>query len=424
MSLSWLSLLYVILALAVLSLDDDDSLINEVNLDFAGDPHGLSKHYRSLAMRCLAADGVMWRHNLRTLQSLVLLIYAMSHSQAGSSTWTLLGTTYQIALAIGCHVDPSQLGLGLVESEERRRCWAGLVMLYTIQNSALQNLDTRCLSQDVDLPADLNDTDLLYGQPTSSSQRPTQMSYLLYKFQLYQISTKINSLLLGQSRPPLCEISRLETEIFVEKEKWDLRYHMDNAQQQLPLHHQVQLYILHGYSHHMVLLLLRSQILGTSSHADSSDRCIKSAVELLRIHGILFEAYEYRPYRWYTLGLGSFYAFHACTLLVTVLLDQGHAELHDRLRDQLEQTIRRLESAQWRSSICKHATRTLHKLLTTLPTNNMQHAEPVVGTLEYPMFDLQGYLGDSGQAYPFDVGQFAFDLLDPLDWMAPPILAA
>lgn len=407
----------------MLSLDEDDPLINEVAPNFAGDPQGLSKHYRVLAMRCLAADGMMWRHNLRTLQSLVLLIYATSHSQTRSSTWALLGTTYHIALAIGCHVDPSQLSLGLVESEERRRCWAGLVMLYTIQNSSLQNLDVRPLSQNVELPADINDTDLLYGRPTSSCHRPTQMTYVLYKFQLYRLSAKINSLLLGQSHPPLCEISRLETEIRAEKEKWDLRYHIDNAEQKLPLHHQVQLYILQGYSHHMTLLLLRSQFLEPKSHVASRDRCINSALELLTIHRILFEAHEYRPYRWYTLGLGSFYGFHACTLLATVLLDQSHAALHSHLRDQLVQAIARFESVQWRSSICQYAGGTLRKLLSTIPTNNAEHSGLAAGTLDYPTLDLDSAFPDLVQ-FQYDVGQFACDLLDPIDWMAPPILAA
>ena len=41
-------------------------------------------------MKCLAKQGVFWgRHNVRSLQALIMLIYAMGHSQ--DHTWILLG---------------------------------------------------------------------------------------------------------------------------------------------------------------------------------------------------------------------------------------------------------------------------------------------------------------------------------------------
>lgn len=41
-------------------------------------------------MKCLATQGVFWgKHNLQSLQALVMLGYAMSHSQ--EQTWVLLG---------------------------------------------------------------------------------------------------------------------------------------------------------------------------------------------------------------------------------------------------------------------------------------------------------------------------------------------
>jgi hypothetical protein len=41
-------------------------------------------------MKCLAKQGVFWgKHSIQSLQALVLLIYAMGHSQ--EPTWALLG---------------------------------------------------------------------------------------------------------------------------------------------------------------------------------------------------------------------------------------------------------------------------------------------------------------------------------------------
>jgi hypothetical protein len=44
-------------------------------------------------MKCLAKQGVFWgKHDVKSLQALVLLIYAMGHSQ--EPTWVLLGQYY------------------------------------------------------------------------------------------------------------------------------------------------------------------------------------------------------------------------------------------------------------------------------------------------------------------------------------------
>lgn len=89
-------------------------------------------------MRCLVADNFMVCHNLHTIQCLALLIYALNHAQGPA--WSLLGTTLHIAISIGCAVDPAGLNVDRVEAEEHRRFWAGLRILYTIQNTCLGNL--------------------------------------------------------------------------------------------------------------------------------------------------------------------------------------------------------------------------------------------------------------------------------------------
>lgn len=360
-SLSWLALFYTVLSLAVTALDDDDTLLNELCTLHTVDIKSLDTHYRDLAMKCLAADGMIWRHDLRTLQALILMIYGLNHSQNQTSTWVLLGTTYSIALAIGVHVDPDKLNLGLAEGEERRRCWAGLVMLYTINNTALKSLDSRPLPQDVKLPADINDSDLLYGRVQADSDAPTQMTYILFKFHLYELSARISHFVLDTHRSVVeLDVYNLEKEIASEREKWNLRYHIDSARQ-VPLHHQVQVHILHIYSHQLTLLLYRPLVFGPNATSQAKERCIASALEILFTHKTLCEVAVFKPYKWYVLGLGSFYAFHAAVVLAAMLLEP--LDDVEYIRKPITDAMERFRSSRWRSSICEKASRALEKLL-------------------------------------------------------------
>ncbi|MGH8010588.1 MAG: fungal specific transcription factor domain-containing protein, partial [Candidatus Binatia bacterium] len=125
-SLTFLALLFVIFAIATMAVADDDPLLD----DLGHEPSPRSKvkrigaKFQSSSMKCLAADGFMWQHNLDTVKTLVLIIYSFSHTSG--SAWSLLGATLNIAVAVGCHVDPIRLGtsITIVQAEERRRCWA------------------------------------------------------------------------------------------------------------------------------------------------------------------------------------------------------------------------------------------------------------------------------------------------------------
>lgn len=59
----------------------------------------LSRRYREAAMKCLVKQGVFWgKHNIQSLQALVLLVYAMGHSQ--DPTWALLGQYFPTLLHV------------------------------------------------------------------------------------------------------------------------------------------------------------------------------------------------------------------------------------------------------------------------------------------------------------------------------------
>ena len=69
-------------------------------------------------MKCLAKQGVFWgKHNVQSLQALIMLIYAMGHSQ--DHTWVLLG-----------NFDLLNTGLRLILSRNDLQCGHRTCMSY------------------------------------------------------------------------------------------------------------------------------------------------------------------------------------------------------------------------------------------------------------------------------------------------------
>jgi hypothetical protein len=91
--LSWLAMLFAMLSLAVMTLDDDDSILNDLGREGDGPSNvrAVAAQYKEAAMKCLEADQYMVQHRLTTLQCLIFLIYAINHSEGSGSSWALLG---------------------------------------------------------------------------------------------------------------------------------------------------------------------------------------------------------------------------------------------------------------------------------------------------------------------------------------------
>lgn len=283
-------------------------------------------------------------------------------------TNTILGMTYNVAIALACHIDPENFNLDPIQREERRRCWAGLMMQYTIQNTVLGSTDpSRRMAYDVHMPADVNDIDVTLSGINENFSGPTQMSYLLFKFQLYDLSTKICHQTFTSTKPSRSAIQNLDRQICLAQETWDRRYLEDSTLDALPTHHAVHLHILHAYSHQLFLLLHRpffaQSILGLDVPNESQIRCIASAEALLDIHRILLDTPNFRPYVWYTNGLGSFHAFHAAAVLAVAMLMPIYRPQYHRFKTALDETLLRFEAAAGRSKICEKSARILRFLL-------------------------------------------------------------
>lgn len=95
-SLSWLALLFAVMALGVMTLNEDDWILRDMGR--GGTPaagiRSLTEQLQESAMKCLSGDNFMVNHRLNTLQTLVLLIYSINHSKGAAQTWTLLGSFF------------------------------------------------------------------------------------------------------------------------------------------------------------------------------------------------------------------------------------------------------------------------------------------------------------------------------------------
>jgi hypothetical protein len=385
MPLAWLALLFAVLSIAVTSLDESNPLLRDLGKSSMASKSisTLTSRYRAAAFMCLEGDHYLWRQNIRTLQALILLIYGINHSHGQS--WSLLGLTRNIALSLGCHVDPEHFGLDIVEAEQRRRSWACLTMLYMIQNTCLGSIDTSPIQSSVRMPLDVDDDELIAGatavnaQITHSTNEPSQMSYLLYKFRLYDICARICQYLFsGSGLPSYDAIAAFDNEISAQQDEWNIKYVSDTRHSSLSSHHAVHLNILFGYSHQLLLLLHRPVLVEahanngsarnyTPSQVSSSRRrCLQSASALLGIHRLLHENEEYRPYQWYNRGLGSFHAFHAAVFIAYTSGTITDLDADDivSLREELEASVSTFEAmaSTGMSRICEKAAPVLRHL--------------------------------------------------------------
>lgn len=368
-STSWLALLFTILGIAVTALNDDDPLLSDLGREktVSRNIKVLSARYRSAAMRCLAADGVVSRHSINSLQCLVLINYARSHR--GLPTWTLIGFTHHVAISMGCHIDPERFGLGSIEREERRRAWAGLMMLYTIQNASFGSLDQRLLAQDVKLPSDVNDVDLLTGTPSEPAPRPTQMTYLLLKFRLYKVSAMICESIFSFPYRSRTSTPQLESEIVAIQEMCDERYQLDTTHEPLPTHHMANMNILYSYIHQLFLLLLRPTLCRyfqgeiTPETSASRAKCVASSKSSLTIYTSLSESPQFAPYKWYNSGLGSFHAFHAAVVLSVILMNPESQAEFVEIKDILWKSLDVFAALSNRSAFCSKAVPILRQIM-------------------------------------------------------------
>ncbi|KAL6230073.1 hypothetical protein BDW75DRAFT_249066 [Aspergillus navahoensis] len=371
--LSWIALLFAICSATINTLDANDSIL----ADISGAPDIPSANYRfrTAAMICLSQDQFLIRHSLSTLEALLLLIYTISNHEGAERAWTLLGLTLNIAIALKCNLQPEAPLLGHIDTQRRRRCWAGILILHTYQATFFRDIDmSSLLNIEATMPADVNDNDIEDSSIATPSTQPTQMSVMKFKIEMFQLSTKICRHLSSPSKYDEAVLSIFDGQIAEAQHQWDTTFLLDGFPSVLDPSSYAHWCILQLYAHQLYLLLHRPFCKPHSSYFQSASRakCIKSGIALLDVHRQLCELPRLRHYRWLSSGLTSFYAIHGAIALASCLLDEPvTVDLSPYLPD-FDAAVSRIYALQSESQICAKAYPILHYIQSELSAERRQ----------------------------------------------------
>ncbi|KAI1260875.1 hypothetical protein F5Y18DRAFT_244778 [Xylariaceae sp. FL1019] len=391
--LSWLALVFAIIFIGLKSLQYDHSTLDDMwpGRSQSQDWNAVAAQFLEGAMSCLSKTQFMTSYRLSSLQALLLIAYAIGHSEGVERAWTLLGIALNIAIALQCNSESAPSGLSRIEVERRRRCWAGLLSLYTYQAVSFPGLDLIFLSDDkMVMPADVNDTDISESGVSGRSSPRTQMTVMMEKIRLFQLSTKICRYLRGNEKYDEGTRDRFDSEIAEEQHKWDIAYLIDQRPSFLDVTSYTFWAFLQMHAHHL-RLLIHQPFCRNRSHSvgfcqQSRSKCIESGAILVDLHRQLWECPRLRPFRWTLDGLMSFYALHGAVAMASCLLEDDPITVESRLqyRAAFSSVVIRIDVLQIRSAICQKAYPILKHLQTLLyPT----HTANPVNTLLMDTFD-------------------------------------
>lgn len=400
--LAWLALLFSICSLALNTIDENDQRLMNLWPQLISSPTqngakvSVSHWLLRTAMSCLLQDQFFVRHKFSTFEALLMVIYNFSHNESVDQGWALLGMALNIGIALRCNVDQN---LGPIETERRRRCWAGLLTLHTYQGMIFRDFDMSYLLKiKASLPADVNDSDITNEGITQPSSRgdPTQMSVMMAKIRLFRLSTEICRHISGPTRLDRNALRDFDNAIADEQEKWDSAYMIDGSPRILDSTSFAYWCVLQTYAHHLYLLLHRPfhHSKAPLFLQSSRETCISSSVALISIHRQIYEAPLLQNYSWLLNGVTSLKALNAAVALNSCLLDLPPAveqEGHDlnSFRDEIEKLVARMEDLSGRSYICSKA----HRILRHLQYVTCR-SEVVFGQLADLLYRAQSGFGD------------------------------
>ncbi|CAI7665773.1 unnamed protein product [Penicillium viridicatum] len=372
--LSWLALLFAICSATLNTMDRDDRTLADFLLDTPGyrDINTATYGLRTASMICLSQDQFMTRHSLSTLEALLLLIYMISNNDGAERAWTLLGLTLNIGIALRCNIEPDSHTLDCIDTERRRRCWAGILLLHTYQATFFRDIDmSALLNVNATMPADVNDNDIKRDVILPPSSQPTQMSLMRMKIQMFQLSTRICRHLSSPSKYDETAISLFDSQVAAEQRQWDSIFLLDGLPNLLDSSSYAHWSILQLYAHQLYLLLHRPfcKPRGLYFRSTSRAKCIVSGNALLDVHREFCELPRLRNHRWLVSGLTSFYAIHGAIALASCLLDEPETQDLSPYRIGFDAAVARILDLNDKSPICAKASPILSHIQTLLSTD-------------------------------------------------------
>lgn len=363
--LPWLALLFSMCSLALNTMDISDprllyiwpTISDSSAQDFT--TTSVSRRLLQASMTCLLQDQFFIRHKFSTFEALLMLIYSLSHNESVDQGWALLGMALNMGIALRCNADSR--GMNPIETQRRRRCWAGLLTLHTYQGILFRDVDMSFLLDiKATMPADVNDLDITEGGIADSFSQPTQMSVMMAKIRLFRLSTHICRHISGPVRLDQSSLQKFNSAIAEEQANWDSTYMIDGSPNILDQTAYGYWCVLQSYAHHLYLLLHRP-FHHTKSPCflpESRERCLSSAMALISIHKQIYEAPLLRSFVWLLNGVTGLKVLHAAVALNSCLLDKPSGDL-EPYREAIQRLAQRMESLSSRSAMCAKSYRIL-----------------------------------------------------------------
>ncbi|OJJ03414.1 hypothetical protein ASPVEDRAFT_84861 [Aspergillus versicolor CBS 583.65] len=395
---SWLSLLFMICSVTLNSMDPGDPVLVDLLPGYpqlenvAATVHQL----RRAALTCLAQDRFLIHHDINTLEAILILTYNVSHNEGVERGWILLGMALNMGIALRCNVDSPDLNC--IETERRRRCWAGILLLHTYQAILFRDIDMSFLHNiKATMPAEVDDSDIHEDKILHTISHPTQMALMKFKLRLFRLSTEVCSHTSGPSRLDERLLEHFDAAIAEEQQLWDSTFLVNGTPKLLDHASYAHWCIMQTYAHQLYLLLHRPFCPSQSEHflPSSRDRCIKSSTALLDLHRQFCELPRLRHYKWLVNGMTSLNALHGAVALVSCLLGMPDTFDSAPYWKAFHSAVHRMEDLQHRSPVCAKSFPILQRL---------QHQLSAIETSERS-------LGNNSR-YSFE------DWMDGVDWFA------
>ncbi|KFY42608.1 hypothetical protein V495_04426 [Pseudogymnoascus sp. VKM F-4514 (FW-929)] len=211
---SWLGLLYALMCLATLAALG----AGEENMDPRGTPTEMIRTYRGCSSQCLVLSNYS-QPGAYTLEVLLVYIegeFVLSKDDMGMP-YILVGVAVRLALRMGLHRDPSNVGGGLTpyQGEMRRRLWHILIQVDLLCSFLLGlPVTTQAIESDTAYPRNLRDEDFDENSAELPPSRPeseiTPMSYTICKSRICEVFGKVGVLANRMSLPSYDEVMELD----------------------------------------------------------------------------------------------------------------------------------------------------------------------------------------------------------------------
>ncbi len=227
-----------------------------------------------------------------------------------------------MGIALKCNVSFKVRDVASIPVERRRRCWLGILSLYTYQGILFRDVNLRSLmaASEVDFIAD--------SYLSAHSSPGTRI--MGFKTRLFRLCSHICHKLSDNAVLNEEDIAALDAEISNEQAIWDAAFLDGGSPSILDTASYAHWCMLQVYAHHFYLLLHRpfcraraSDGTGTARYRQSSRRkCIVSGAALLDLQRRYVELPRLRHHRWSVYGMIGSCAVHGAMALASCLLEE------------------------------------------------------------------------------------------------------